>query len=67
MAKTVLKMNESQRKFAENNHDLIFSFLRRYGLSYDGYYGVVAYGFCKAVIGLSKTLVIVLEVMLIKL
>ena len=47
-------MNESQRKFAENNHNLIFSFLKRYGLSYDGYYGVVAYGFCKAVIGYKQ-------------
>lgn len=54
MAKTVLKMNESQRKFAENNHGLIFSFLKRYGLSYEDYYGAVAYGFCKAVIGYKQ-------------
>lgn len=43
-------MNDEQRKLVEDNHNLIYACLRKYNLSIDEYYDVVAIGLCKAAI-----------------
>jgi RNA polymerase sigma factor (sigma-70 family) len=43
-------MNDQQRKLASDNHNLIYSFLNKYGLNSDDYYDIAAIGFCKACI-----------------
>lgn len=45
------KMNDAQRKLAEDNHNLIYSFLSNHNLSLDAvedWYGTAAIGLCKA-------------------
>lgn len=42
-------LTEEQKKFAEENHNLVYSFLLKARLNFDGYYDIVAIGFCKAV------------------
>jgi len=42
-------LTDEQRVFAEENHRLIYSFLRKYHLPYEEWYGVAAIGFCRAV------------------
>jgi RNA polymerase sigma-70 factor (ECF subfamily) len=37
-----------QREFAEQNHDLVYSFLRDNNLDEDGYYDVVVFGYLRA-------------------
>lgn len=52
-----MKMTDEQRQFAEDNHDLIYSFLHKYNLplnAMEDYYGLAAIGFCKAVITFDK-------------
>ena len=41
-------MTEEQRKLVEDNHNLIYSFLQKYHLTIDEYYGLAAIGLCKA-------------------
>lgn len=48
-------MNAEQAKLVENNHGLIFSFLKRYNLSVDDYYGVAAIALCKAAMTYSPS------------
>lgn len=43
-------LTDKQREFAEKNHRLIYSFLRKYSLPYEEWYGVAAIGFCEAVL-----------------
>lgn len=42
-------LTEEQKKFAEENHNLIYSFLMNKKLNFEEYYDIVAIGFCKAV------------------
>lgn len=41
-------MNTEQTKLIEENHNLIYSFLRRYKLPEDEYYDLAAIGLCRA-------------------
>lgn len=41
-------MTDEQKKLVEDNHNLIYSFLYKYGLSIDEYYDIAAIGLCKA-------------------
>jgi RNA polymerase sigma factor (sigma-70 family) len=43
-----MKLTEEQRKLVEENHNLIYGFLRRNNLEDDEYYDIVAIGLCKA-------------------
>lgn len=42
-------LTEEQKKFAEENHNLIYSFLMNKKLNLEEYYDIAAIGFCKAV------------------
>lgn len=42
-------LTKEQKEFAEENHNLIYSFLLNKGLSFEEYYDIAAIGFCKAV------------------
>jgi len=42
------KLSSQQRKMVEDNHELIYRFLKHYGLSEDEYYDVAALGLCRA-------------------
>lgn len=48
-------LNEKQRKFAEENHNLIYKFLATKGLNTEEYYGVAALGYTKAVKSFDDT------------
>lgn len=43
-------MTEEQKKLVEENHNLIYFYLHKRGLSIDEYYGLAAIGLCKAAI-----------------
>lgn len=43
-----MRLTEFQRKLAEENHQLIYSFLHKRGLSIEDHYGAAATGLCKA-------------------
>jgi RNA polymerase sigma factor (sigma-70 family) len=43
------ELNSAQRRFAEENHNLIYAFLKKKKLPEDDYYDVVAFGFLRAV------------------
>lgn len=50
MAKHKLQpLTETERKFAEDNHNLVYGFLHRYNYSIEEYYNIVIFGFLKAV------------------
>lgn len=42
-------LTEEQRRFAEQNHNLVYTFLHQHGLSVDDYYDIVIFGFLLAV------------------
>ena len=42
------RLNDKQRRLAEENHNLIYSFAKKFQLNLDEYYGVLATGLCKA-------------------
>lgn len=42
-------LNDEERKFVEENHNLIYSFLRKYGFSMEEYYDIAALGLIEAV------------------
>lgn len=44
-----MRLTNEQRKFAEENHNLIYKFLYRKNLNPEEWYGVVAIGYVKAV------------------
>ena len=46
---TMKTMTDEQRKFAEENHELVYAFLSENGLSESLYYDVVIFGFLLAV------------------
>lgn len=41
-------MTEQQQKIVEDNHNLIYSFLQKYHLPIEDWYGLAAIGLCKA-------------------
>lgn len=43
------KLTEQEKKFAEDNHNLIYGFLHRYRYSIEEWYNVVVFGYLKAV------------------
>lgn len=43
------KLTESEKKFAEENHNLVYGFLHRYKYSIGEYYNVVIFAYLKAV------------------
>lgn len=42
-------LTDSERKFATENHNLIYGFLHRYGYDLENYYDVAVFGYLKAV------------------
>lgn len=53
-----LKLNDEQRKLVEQNHNLIYSAMRKCGIrrqDFDDYYGFAAIGLCKAAIDYDET------------
>lgn len=43
------RLTDSEKKFAEENHNLVYGFLHRYKYSIEEYYNVVIFGYLKAV------------------
>ena len=50
-----MKLTEEQKKLVEENHNLIYGFLRMKELEDDEYYDIVAYGLCKAAMKYDST------------
>lgn len=50
------RLNEEQRKLAEDNHNLILSYLSKKHLSYDEFYDVCAIGLCIAALNYDSSL-----------
>lgn len=50
------KITEEQKKIVEDNHNLIYSFLREYKLPIDEWYGLAAIGLCKAAMSYDNNL-----------
>lgn len=53
-----MKLNDEQRKLVEQNHNLIYSAMRDFGVyrkKFDDYYDVAAIGLCKAAIYFDET------------
>ena len=48
MTKCNDSLNDEQRKIVENNHDLIYGYAHKMGISIDEYYDILAIGLCKA-------------------
>lgn len=48
------RLTDNERKFAEDNHKLIYSFLSSKGYSIEDYYNIVVFGYLKAVQVYSK-------------
>lgn len=46
----ISKFTDEQRKFAEENHNLIYSFMKYKNLDFEEWYSVCAEGFCAAVL-----------------
>ncbi len=46
---TLSPLTEKEKKFAEQNHGLVYDFLHKHGYSIDEYYNVVITGYLKAV------------------
>ncbi len=42
-------LTDPERKFAEENHNLIYGFLHRYGYDLENYYDIAVFGYLKAV------------------
>lgn len=43
------KLTDTERNFAEENHNLIYGFLHQKELSIEEYYNIAVFGFLKAV------------------
>lgn len=53
-----MRLNDEQRKLVEQNHNLIYSAMRDFGVKekdFDDYYGIAAIGLCKAAIYYDKS------------
>lgn len=49
MRHTLQPLTENEKNFAEENHNLIYGFLHKYGYSIEEYYNIAVFGFLKAV------------------
>ena len=49
------RLNDEQRKLVEDNHNLIYTFMRSHGLEIEEWYDVLAIALCKAAIGFNGT------------
>ena len=49
-------MTQEQQKLVEDNHNLIYHFLRKYKLEHDEWYDMAAIGLCKAIISYDKSI-----------
>ena len=47
-------LTSTQRKIAEENHNLIYSFMNRYQLNHEEYYGDMAEAYCIAIASFDK-------------
>ena len=43
------KLTEAEKKLAEENHNLVYAYLRTYGYSIETYYNVVIFGYLKGI------------------
>lgn len=43
-----MKLTPAQQQLVEDNHNLIYGFLKKHNLPFEEYYGVAAIGLCKA-------------------
>lgn len=43
------KLSDNERRFAEENHNLIYSFLHQHGYSIEDFYSIAVFGYLKAV------------------
>lgn len=50
-----MKLTPAQQQMVENNHNLIYMFLKKHSLPIEEYYGVAAIGLCKAVITFDES------------
>lgn len=48
--KKILMLTEKQKEYAAKNHNIVYRYLRRKGLSEDDYYDIVAPGYLRAVV-----------------
>lgn len=48
-------LTQEQQKLVEDNHNLIYSILRKMNLSDDEFYGIAAIGLCKAAMSYGKS------------
>lgn len=46
---TLQPFTEQERKFAEENHNLIYGFLKKHGYSIEEFYNIVVFGYLKSV------------------
>lgn len=49
-------MTQEQQKLVEDNHNLIYHFLRKYKLEHDKWYDMAAIGLCKAAISYDESI-----------
>lgn len=42
-------LTEAEKQLAENNHNLVYSFLHRYGYSIEEYYNIAIFGYLKGI------------------
>ena len=42
-------LTEKEKRLAENNHGLVYSFLRKYGYSIEDYYNIAVFGFLRGI------------------
>ena len=47
-SRSATKLTDDQRKLVEKNHNLIYTFARKYKINLDEYYGLLAIGLCIA-------------------
>ena len=46
---TLQPLTENEKKFAEENHKLLYKFLHEYGYSIEEHYNIAVFGFLKSV------------------
>lgn len=56
MKKKIKKLTEEQRKFVEDNHNLIYAFAKKNELDLEEYYDILAIGLCKAALSFDPDL-----------
>lgn len=49
------KLTETEKKFAEENHNLVYGFLHKNGYSIESFYNIVVFGYLKGGSNLPQT------------